>query len=224
VSIDAAAPAALAEAGRAWVAGRPRGWPQVDAVLAGLRSHARFDRAAVTSSEGDALAAFWEQRSGAAYHFASAAAVLLGEMGYEVRLVGGFYADPASRDERSAQMVVAAEHAHVWCELRLADGAWFPLEPDAGLRRGDHARPADDAAGVVRAGGAGAAPRAAGGRPALRGTAGGRRPPMARDGGRVVHDSVAPPRHAGSGAGARATPRRCSNAGPPLPACAARRR
>ena len=133
VQLAAPVPERLKRLAETWTAHAPPGWPQLDAVLAGLGSEFRFDRA-VAFSGGDPLDDFVGARAGTSYHFATAAAVILNDLGFEARAVSGFYANAERSDDRSGQIRVGPGDGHMWVELRLADGSWLPIEPTPGFR------------------------------------------------------------------------------------------
>jgi transglutaminase-like putative cysteine protease len=132
---DRVDPAAVALA-RSWADGAPRGWPQVEALVDGLRGHAVHDRGASAPPECDDVVADFLLRSrrGPDYLFATSAAVLLRSLGYPSRLVSGLYADPARYDPRTRHTPVKADDVHVWTEVRLPNGAWVAVEPTPGYR------------------------------------------------------------------------------------------
>lgn len=67
-------------------------------------------------------------RRGPDYLFASAAVLLLRELGYTTRLAGGFWLSSADRDPLTRRAVAVAEDAHVWCEVLTRSGEWLPVE------------------------------------------------------------------------------------------------
>jgi len=141
-----------------WAGDAPPGWRQVDAVVAGLRGHARLRRGAAFDDDvGSPLDAFLlTHRVGDDYHFATAAAVILDALGYRARLVGGLYADPADFDAAHGHTPVRPGDAHFWVEVKLRTGAWMPIEPTPGYRLlgprmgwADHAHAAARRAGAL---------------------------------------------------------------------------
>ena len=64
--------------------------------------------------------------------FATAAAQMLGHLGFQTRLVTGFYARPAHRVTGSGDIAILPEDTHVWLELHVGNGYWIPLEPTPG--------------------------------------------------------------------------------------------
>jgi protein-glutamine gamma-glutamyltransferase len=106
------------------------GWPQVESIIAGLRSGFVHDEAAVAPPGcADVVGHFLKSRRGPDYLFASTAALLLRSCGYPTRLVTGFYADPKRYDRRAGQTAVLKDDAHTWLEVGVARGTWVPVEP-----------------------------------------------------------------------------------------------
>ncbi|MCY2975153.1 MAG: transglutaminase-like domain-containing protein [Planctomycetota bacterium] len=111
----------------------PRGWPQVNAVIDGFRRDFAFDRQhSATDANESSLRSFLIERRGSDYLFATAAAMLLRDLGYETRLVTGFYANPDHLDRSSGELAIVPEDAHAWLEIRLGADTWIPLEPTPG--------------------------------------------------------------------------------------------
>ena len=116
-----------------WTRGVSPGWPQVEAIIAGLRSGFVHDEQAVAPPGcADVVGHFLKSRRGPDYLFASTAALLLRSCGYPTRLVTGFYADPKRYDRRAGQTAVLKEDAHTWLEVGVARGTWVPVEPTPG--------------------------------------------------------------------------------------------
>ena len=136
-------------------AGRPRGWPQVAAVVDGVRNRCTLDRAyrPADADAADRVAEFlFASRRGPDYLFASAAAVMLRELGYTVRLAGGFYVTDGDRDAKTGQAAVRNAAAHTWAEVRLPDGRWAVAEATPGcLVLGPDAPVRQRAVAVLRA-------------------------------------------------------------------------
>ena len=124
----------MAALARAWVAGLPEGWRQVEAVIAALRAGYAHDRSATASPDcTDVVAEFLlHSRRGPDYLFASAAAVLLRSLGYPTRVVSGLYAAPGRYDLRTRHTPVTGDDVHFWAEVRLPDGRWVAVEPTPG--------------------------------------------------------------------------------------------
>jgi hypothetical protein len=117
-----------------WTAGKSPGWPQIRAVVDGIRGRCVHDpRAVAEPGEDDPLTHFLlRSRRGPDYLFASTAAVLLRSLGYPSRLAGGFYANPARRGWLSGRVAVRADDLHYWTQTRLPNGMWVDLEPTPG--------------------------------------------------------------------------------------------
>ena len=125
----------LSRLARQWAAGLPRGWPQVAAVVTGLRERCRLDPGyrPADADAADRLAEFlFGSRRGPDYLFASSAAVMLRELGYTTRLAGGFYAGPGDYDAKTGQAALTARAAHTWAEVRLPDQRWAVVEATPG--------------------------------------------------------------------------------------------
>jgi transglutaminase-like putative cysteine protease len=124
----------VAELAASWVAGLPRGMPQVERVVERLRTLHEHDPAArVTGAGGHSVAEFlFESRRGPDYLFASAAVCMLRSLGYAARLVSGFHADPRRYDARADQTPVLPEDVHFWAEVTIGPDVWLPIEPTPG--------------------------------------------------------------------------------------------
>ncbi|MFM7845208.1 MAG: transglutaminase-like domain-containing protein, partial [Planctomycetota bacterium] len=111
----------------------PQGWPQVEAVVARLRKDFVLDPDAPPPEDcQDVVAHFLRARRGPDYLFATAAAVQLRELGYETRLVTGFYARADRFDHRAGQTAVLAEDVHAWVEVNIGGRTWVAIEPTPG--------------------------------------------------------------------------------------------
>jgi hypothetical protein len=117
-----------------WTAGRPRGWPQIDALIQGLRRHAQHDReATVPITEPDPLRYFLlDRRRGPDYLFASSAAVLLRALAYPSRMTAGFYVRPDDYRMMTGTTPVRASDVHFWTQVQMPGGVWINLEPTPG--------------------------------------------------------------------------------------------
>ena len=136
----------LAATAREWTAGVTQGWPQVDAICARLRRDFVVDPDALApEGAGDAAEHFLvETRRGPDYLFATTAALLLRSLGYETRVVSGFYADPENYDRQARITPVYADDAHFWVEVLAASpdrdsdapggkrSHWIAIEPTPG--------------------------------------------------------------------------------------------
>jgi len=135
-SAPAATPHAdrVAALAREWAGDRPRGWGQIEAVVARLRDGYVVDNTAgVPPAHADAAAFFlFESRRGPDYLFATSAAALLRQFGYRTRLAAGFYAAPETYDPETKHTPVGREHVNVWPEVLAGGDAWVVLEPSPG--------------------------------------------------------------------------------------------
>lgn len=108
-------------------------WRDVEAIVARLRSEFVLDPSAAAPEDcSDVVAHFLRVKRGPDYLFATTAAVLLRELGYETRLVTGFYARADRFDHRAGQTSVLAEDVHVWVEARVSGTTWVAIEPTPG--------------------------------------------------------------------------------------------
>ncbi|MBM3980696.1 MAG: hypothetical protein FJ304_10500 [Planctomycetes bacterium] len=116
---------------RAWAGDRPRGWPQVAAVLAQLRTGYAHDRAAAPPADHPAPVLWFllESRRGPDYLFSTAAALLLRALDYPARVCLGYYAAPDAYDRETDHTPVTAQDLHFWPEVQLRDGHWLVIEP-----------------------------------------------------------------------------------------------
>lgn len=109
-------------------------WRQVEAVVDRLRTEFVYDPLAPAPEDcPNVVDHFLRTQRGPAYLFATTAAVLLRELGYETRLVTGFYARRDRYDHRSGQTSVLANDGHVWVEVHAGGGTWVALEPTPGF-------------------------------------------------------------------------------------------
>ncbi len=124
----------VASLARAWSDEVPRGWGQVEAIVAALRRHAAHDQRIASPPECDDVVADFLLRSrrGPDYLFATSAAMLLRSLDYPTRLVSGFYVAPDRYDPRTRHTPVTREDVHVWAEVRLPNGTWVAVEPTPG--------------------------------------------------------------------------------------------
>jgi hypothetical protein len=117
-----------------WSGGSVEGWEPIQAILNHLQQDYELDHdwrpssASVTGIEEF----LFESRRGPDYQFATAAAILLRSLGYQTRVVSGFYADPAKYDTESRHTAVLAEDVHFWTEVRVSGGDWITVEPSPG--------------------------------------------------------------------------------------------
>lgn len=116
---------------RQWTAGANSDWQRVEQVIERLREDFVFDRSTPSVSD-DPLVEFLKNRRGGDHLFATAATVMLQQLGFDARLTTGFYAPRRASRWATAQVDVLAEDAHVWCEVKADEGVWVPLEPTPG--------------------------------------------------------------------------------------------
>jgi transglutaminase-like putative cysteine protease len=127
----------LAKLGDRWGGDRPRGLQQVIAIVDGFRRDFALERdwtAEETAEEKLPLEQFLDSGSGPAYLFATAASQVLQEMGYETRLVTGFYTNAQHFLQGQREIAVLPRDAHVWLEWHVGRGYWIPLEPTPGFQ------------------------------------------------------------------------------------------
>lgn len=116
-----------------WTYGVSHGWRLVEAVVQRLRTDFIHDSNARAPEDcPDVVAHFLHAKRGPDYLFATTAAVLLRELGYDTRLVTGFYARGERFDHRAGQTAVLAEDVHVWAEVTVDGRTWVAIEPTPG--------------------------------------------------------------------------------------------
>ncbi|GIW98538.1 MAG: transglutaminase [Pirellulaceae bacterium] len=110
-----------------------RNWQQVEAVVEWLRTEFVLDPNCPAPEDcPDVVAYFLHAKRGPDYLFATTAAVLLRELGYQTRLVTGFYARRDRFDRRAGQTTVLPEDVHVWVEVGVDENTWLAIEPTPG--------------------------------------------------------------------------------------------
>jgi hypothetical protein len=119
---------------REWAGDRPRGWPQIEAVITKLRTEYTHDRNAAAPPDHPAPVLWFllESRRGPDYLFATAAALLLRALDYPTRVCLGYYASPDAYDRETDHTPVKAADLHFWSEVLLRDGHWLVVEPTPG--------------------------------------------------------------------------------------------
>lgn len=110
---------------------KSRGWAQIECIVNVLRDRFEFDRQADCGMD-DPLLRFFHQRRGGDHMFATAASVMLRSLGYDTRLVLGFYVNPKNRESSSGEYRVFKEDSHAWLEVHVADDVWVPVEATPG--------------------------------------------------------------------------------------------
>ncbi len=111
-----------------------RGLDQVNNVVDGLRHEFEWAREPPDSEVGS-LQAFLVEKKGPSYLFATAAALMLDHLGYETRLVAGFYVSPEHYDVSEKATAILPQDAHTWVEINTGHGYWMPLEPTPGFQK-----------------------------------------------------------------------------------------
>lgn len=104
-------------------------WNRVMAIVDSLRSRIELDPSAVPSEDCEDVVAFLLERGrGPDYLIATAAVLMIRDLGIPCRLCRGFFASPERFDYRSGQTEVLPEDLHTWAEV-YAHGMWIPIEP-----------------------------------------------------------------------------------------------
>ncbi|MEM8680285.1 MAG: transglutaminase-like domain-containing protein, partial [Planctomycetota bacterium] len=129
-----------------WTAGIPEGWPQVKAICRKLQREYELDAEAMVPTDVEDAAVYFLQQAkrGPDYLFAASAATLLRRLGYETRVVSGFYVNPEHYDRQARVTSVYAEDAHFWIEVLVTSDVddpatpvketrhWIPVDPSPG--------------------------------------------------------------------------------------------
>ena len=130
-----------------WFPERDHQWKNVQLLVDRLRREFTFDRSAAvgsTNTEANAESAeesatpleiFLTTRRGNDVMFATAAAVMLRELGFPTRFVTGFYVDPKNYDRFTSQTPITTHDAHAWLEIDVGMDTWVPLEPTPSFRQ-----------------------------------------------------------------------------------------
>ncbi|MEZ6151370.1 MAG: transglutaminase domain-containing protein [Pirellulaceae bacterium] len=126
--------AKLADLAHSYAGDTKRGWVQVRSVVEGLRKDFRHKQDNVDTKQQTALELFLQERAGPSYLFATAAALMLEHLGYETRLVTGFYVNSKHYVAADDEYAVQPGDAHVWLEINAGHDYWIPLEPTPGYR------------------------------------------------------------------------------------------
>ena len=111
------------------------GWEQVMAITNNLRDLYNHDPMATAPEDCQNIVDhFLATGRGPDYMFASTAAVMLRSLGYETRVVMGFYADSEDYDSKAMQTIVDSENLHFWTEVHVGQNIWVPVEPTPGFQ------------------------------------------------------------------------------------------
>ena len=138
----------FARIARQWTADIPHGWAQIEAICARLQNEYKLDREALVSQDVEDAAEYFllDSKQGPDYLFATSAALLIRSLGFETRVVSGFYADPDNYDYQSRLTSVYADDAHFWVEVLasppIAESSgeqtgperWLTVEPSPGYQ------------------------------------------------------------------------------------------
>ena len=133
---------------REWTVGISDGWPQIEAICARLQQEYALDpNALVSQNVEDAAEHFLSStKRGPDYLFATSAALLMRSLGYETRVVSGFYADPENYSRQSRLTSVYADDAHFWVEVlasprksestgeKQGRDRWLAVDPSPGYQ------------------------------------------------------------------------------------------
>ena len=130
---------AISRLAKEWTADVPSGWQQVEAICRHLQNEYELDPQSMVPEDTDDAVVFFltESRRGPDYLFAASGAMLLRSLGYESRVVSGFYASPKNYDRQARVTEVFPEDAHFWVEVNTTVGEndaghWIPVDPSPG--------------------------------------------------------------------------------------------
>lgn len=118
-----------------YAARNPRGWSQVQGVVQGVRENFRLEigtEERTNNGSSSALDRFLKSGHGPSYLFATATALMLEHLGYETRLVTGFYARSKNVFGPERDIAILPSDVHVWLEIHAGHDYWIPLEPTPG--------------------------------------------------------------------------------------------
>jgi hypothetical protein len=103
-------------------------WNRVEAIVGGLRN-LRCDIDSVAPEDcSDVVDYLLEQKRGPDYLMATAAVVMIRQMGIPSRLCTGFFASPKRFDRIARQTAIMPEDLHTWAEVHV-HGMWVAIEP-----------------------------------------------------------------------------------------------
>lgn len=125
--------ATLSATVRNWTDASSDLWRNVQAVIHRLRTDFVHEPTGEGSSpiSSEITAFLTRSRRGPDYLFATAAALLLRELGCSTRLAIGYYAGPEHFDAWSRSTFIQPSQIHTWAEVLVA-GRWIPVEPTPG--------------------------------------------------------------------------------------------
>jgi hypothetical protein len=103
-------------------------WNRVEAIVDGLRKFEHDPLAIAPVDSQDVVDYLLDSKRGPDYLMASAAAVLIRQLGIPCRICTGFFASPKSFDRISGQTAIMPEDLHTWAEVHV-HGMWVPIEP-----------------------------------------------------------------------------------------------
>ena len=104
---------------RSWTDDVDEGWSQIEAVCSRMQSEYTLDRESMVPEDVEDAANYFltESKRGPDYLFATSTALMLRTLGYETRVVSGFFADAKNFDRRSRITSIYADDAHFWVEV-----------------------------------------------------------------------------------------------------------
>ena len=118
-----------------WTLGAGSDWQRVEKICEHLRTFEHDPETRVLEEASDAVEHFlFESQRGPDYLFATSAAVLLRSLGYQTRVISGFYVDPTNYDRMAKATGVYAGNVHFWAEVKTATGDWVAVEPTPGFQ------------------------------------------------------------------------------------------
>ena len=135
---------AIRDLARKWTEGVGDGWPKVEAICSRLQEEYVLDPESFVPPDVDDAAIHFllKTQKGPDYLFATSTALLLRSLGYQTRVVSGFYARPENYDRNARLTSVYAKDAHFWVEVRasslLLEGSdvqqtsWIAVDPSPG--------------------------------------------------------------------------------------------
>lgn len=121
---------------REWTKDTKPGWQQVVTIQDRLKSEFKLSgESGLDEDTKFPVESFlFETRQGPDYLFATAASLMLRELGYSSRVVSGFYAHPRHFDVGTRQTAVFKDDVHFWVEVSWDGQVWHPIEPTPGYQ------------------------------------------------------------------------------------------